>query len=263
MKIAVDKNSYQVVNGKNEYIYLFDNETLDELLKTNLHCIHFTKCTFVDINLTDYNIECIKKTKPSDKGWDKLPPKKDYKIVDKEAPTCKLTLSNGAISFSASDNYGLKSASWSGASSGESTIGKCEGKTSISGTGSIEKTGTVTGSVKDCSGNTGSCSIKIKRQKSTATCKTYSYGSTCVSWGPYGSYDGCNFYSNMSNNTTTSCQACGDGSKYECKYRSCNAYNKTGCSSWNDWGGWVDDNNCSEYTESDYSKKYQCRYATG
>ena len=80
MKIAVDKNTYQVADNKNEYIYLFDDEPLDQLLKTNLHCIHFSKCNFTDINLTDYEIECIKKTKPSNRGWDKLPSKINYKI---------------------------------------------------------------------------------------------------------------------------------------------------------------------------------------
>ena len=35
MKIAVDKNSIKAVNEKNEFIYLFDNEPLEELLKTN------------------------------------------------------------------------------------------------------------------------------------------------------------------------------------------------------------------------------------
>ena len=35
MKVAIDKNSVNIAkkNG-NEYIYLFDNEKLDELLKT-------------------------------------------------------------------------------------------------------------------------------------------------------------------------------------------------------------------------------------
>ena len=33
MKIAIDKNSIGAVEPKNEYIYLFDKEPLDELLK--------------------------------------------------------------------------------------------------------------------------------------------------------------------------------------------------------------------------------------
>ena len=82
MTIAVDKNSLEAVkegNG-NEYIYVFNDESLDDLLKTNLHCIHYKECGFVEINLTDYNIDCLKKAKITDKDYDKLPPKIDYKI---------------------------------------------------------------------------------------------------------------------------------------------------------------------------------------
>ena len=81
MKIAVDKNTYQVAkNDGNEYIYLFDDEQLDTLLNTKLHCIKYTKCEFVDINLTEFEVDCIKQCKITDKDYDKLPPKIDYKI---------------------------------------------------------------------------------------------------------------------------------------------------------------------------------------
>lgn len=81
MKIAVDKKTYQVAkNDGNEYVYLFDNETYNELLETGLHCLHYKKCDYVDINLTDYNIDCIKKTKPIEKDWNVIPKKIDYKI---------------------------------------------------------------------------------------------------------------------------------------------------------------------------------------
>ena len=80
MKIAVDKNSLSAVKkNKNEYIYLFDTEDYEELLKLNIHCIHYKKCDFVDINLTDYKVDCIKEAKITDKDFDKLE-KKDYKI---------------------------------------------------------------------------------------------------------------------------------------------------------------------------------------
>ena len=80
MKIAIDKNSVEVAKKDgNEYIYLFDDENYEELLKTGLHCIYYKYCEFVDINLTDYDIECIKKAKPTDKDWDKIE-RKDYKI---------------------------------------------------------------------------------------------------------------------------------------------------------------------------------------
>lgn len=81
MKIAVDKNSYQAVEeDKNEYIYLFKDESLEDLLKTKLHCIYWKDCKFVDINLTEYDIDCIKKAKITDKGCKELPDKVDYKI---------------------------------------------------------------------------------------------------------------------------------------------------------------------------------------
>lgn len=81
MKIAVDKNSISVVKkDKNEYVYLFENENYEELLKTGLHCMYYKLCNFVDINLTDYDIDCFKKAKITDKDWDKLPEKVDYKI---------------------------------------------------------------------------------------------------------------------------------------------------------------------------------------
>ena len=79
MKIAVDKNSIDMVNSKDEYIYLFDNETLEELLKTKLHCLYYKDCNYVDINLTDYNVDCFKKANKEDKNWHKIE-KKDYKI---------------------------------------------------------------------------------------------------------------------------------------------------------------------------------------
>ena len=80
MKVAIDKNSVNIAkkNG-NEYIYLFDNEKLDELLKTNLHCVFYKNCDYVDINLTNYDVDCIKKAKITDENYDKLE-KKNHKI---------------------------------------------------------------------------------------------------------------------------------------------------------------------------------------
>ena len=81
MKIAVDKNSISAVKPNNEYIYLFDNEPVKELINTGLHCINYKHCNFVDINLTDYDIDCIKKAKYTDKDYDKLPDKINYKYA--------------------------------------------------------------------------------------------------------------------------------------------------------------------------------------
>ena len=82
LKIAVNKNSISAVKkDDNKYIYLFDNESIDELLNTKLHCIYYKNCDFVDINLTDYDIDCIKKSDINEKDFDKLPEKIDYKFA--------------------------------------------------------------------------------------------------------------------------------------------------------------------------------------
>ena len=75
MKIAVNQKS----NDKNA-IYIFDNESLDELLELNMHCVHKDYIDEVDINTTDYDIECMKQCKIGDKDWNKLPKKVNYKI---------------------------------------------------------------------------------------------------------------------------------------------------------------------------------------
>lgn len=79
MKIAIDKKLLDIVDNENEYIYLFDDESYEDLIKTNLHCIYYKKCGFVDINLTDYDIDCIKQAKITDKDWNKIE-YKEYKI---------------------------------------------------------------------------------------------------------------------------------------------------------------------------------------
>lgn len=81
MTIAVDKNSISnLVKDDNEYIYLFDDETLEELINTKIHCLYYKNCNFVDINLTDYDIDCLKKAKITDENWNKLPEYVNYKI---------------------------------------------------------------------------------------------------------------------------------------------------------------------------------------
>lgn len=80
MEIAVDKNTIDLVEPSNEYIYLFDNEDLCSLLDKNMHCIDYRKCDGVDINLTDYDVDCIKKTTRDDKDYNKLN-KQDYKYA--------------------------------------------------------------------------------------------------------------------------------------------------------------------------------------
>ena len=81
MIIAVDKDSKQAIaRDNNEYIYLFDNEPYQELLNSNLHCLKYKYCKFVDINLTDYDIDCIKKSKITEKDCKKIE-YKNHKIA--------------------------------------------------------------------------------------------------------------------------------------------------------------------------------------
>lgn len=80
MRIAIDKNSLKALDNENDFIYLFDDEKLDDLLKLKINCLHYSKCDYVDINLTDYNIDCIKKAKIENKDWNVLPKRVDYKL---------------------------------------------------------------------------------------------------------------------------------------------------------------------------------------
>lgn len=81
MLIAIDKTNYALVEKKkdNEYIYIFENETYEELKEKGLHCIHKDYINYVDINTTDYEIECLKKCKISDENWD-VYEKKNFKL---------------------------------------------------------------------------------------------------------------------------------------------------------------------------------------
>lgn len=84
MRIAIDKYSVDYVSklGDNDIIYVFDEyEDSDYLLNLGLHCVRYDLMKSVEVNLTDYNIECIKKAKITDKDCLDIPPKKDYKFV--------------------------------------------------------------------------------------------------------------------------------------------------------------------------------------
>lgn len=83
MKIAIDNNvDLSKLKSGNEYIYVFDDkERLSDLIKTGLYCVNKDKIQFVDINISRFNINCIKKCKIEDKDWDKIPPIKNHKIA--------------------------------------------------------------------------------------------------------------------------------------------------------------------------------------
>ena len=81
MTIAVDKKSISIVKkDQNEYIYLYDKESYEELIKLNMHCIYYKYCDYVDLNLTEYDVDCIKKASVKEKEWDVMPELKNYKI---------------------------------------------------------------------------------------------------------------------------------------------------------------------------------------
>lgn len=81
MKIGIDKDSIIAYKeDENEYIYIFNDEPLEDLIKTNLHCMNYKNVPFLDINLSKFDTNCIKKAKITDKDYDKLN-KKDYKFA--------------------------------------------------------------------------------------------------------------------------------------------------------------------------------------
>ena len=77
MKIACDKSNYRQIKDNNEYIYIFEDESLQELLDTKLHCVYYKNIDKVDINTTHYDIKCKRKMKITDNFEIK---KRDYKI---------------------------------------------------------------------------------------------------------------------------------------------------------------------------------------
>lgn len=83
MKIAIDKNCINEIKDLKEfdYIYVFEDESLDELLKTKLHCIHKDYIDDVEVNLTDYNINSLKKAKVIDNDWKEPIKRKDYRFA--------------------------------------------------------------------------------------------------------------------------------------------------------------------------------------
>ena len=83
MKIAIDKNiDIKKLKKGNEYIYVFDNdEKLENLYKLGIYCVNKDYIKSVDINMTNYNIKCLKKAKIDDIDYDKMPEKKDYKYA--------------------------------------------------------------------------------------------------------------------------------------------------------------------------------------
>lgn len=83
MKVAIDKRTIDKIKDLEEfeYYYVFDEEPLEKLLKLKVHCMHKDNIDDMDINLTDYDMTCLKKANINDKDWRKLPEKIDYKYA--------------------------------------------------------------------------------------------------------------------------------------------------------------------------------------
>ena len=85
MKVAIDKTCIKKIKDfkEFEYIYIYDDETIQELFETNLHCINkrALKDIDVDINLTNYEISCIKKVNINDNNWKEIPKTKENKFA--------------------------------------------------------------------------------------------------------------------------------------------------------------------------------------
>ena len=83
MRVAIDKKVIKEITDLKEFdfVYLFENEELEDLLKLNIHCIHKDLADNIDVNLTEYNIPCLIKADVKDKEWKKPIERKDYKFA--------------------------------------------------------------------------------------------------------------------------------------------------------------------------------------
>ena len=83
MQVAIDKTCLKYLDKVkgNELIYIFDDEPLEELLKLNMHCVHKSKISEVEINASNFELNTIKTVNLANISELELPEKKDYKFV--------------------------------------------------------------------------------------------------------------------------------------------------------------------------------------
>lgn len=84
MQVAIDKTCLKDLDKVKKYdlIYVFDDdEKLEDLLKLNLHCVHKSKISNIEVNLSKYKLNAIKTTQIENINEIKLPKKKDYKFA--------------------------------------------------------------------------------------------------------------------------------------------------------------------------------------
>ena len=82
MQVAIDKTCLKYLDKVkgNELIYIFDDEPLEELLKLNMHCVHKSKISEVEINASNFKLNAIKTVNLANISELELPKKKDYKF---------------------------------------------------------------------------------------------------------------------------------------------------------------------------------------
>lgn len=82
MKVAIDKDCISKIKDFTEfdYVYIFENEPIEELLKLKINCINKKYAEGIDVNLTNYDIPCRVKSKYENNDWKELE-EKQYKFA--------------------------------------------------------------------------------------------------------------------------------------------------------------------------------------
>ena len=82
MQVAIDKTCLKYLDKVkgNELIYIFDDESLEELLKLNMHCVHKSKINEVEINASNFKLNAIKTVNLANISKLEVPKKKDYEF---------------------------------------------------------------------------------------------------------------------------------------------------------------------------------------
>lgn len=82
MQVAIDKTCLKYLDKVkgNELIYIFDGEPLEELLKLNMHCVHKSKISEVEVNASKFKFNAQKTVNLADISELEPPKKKDYEF---------------------------------------------------------------------------------------------------------------------------------------------------------------------------------------
>lgn len=82
MRVAIDKKVIKEITDLKEFefVYIFEDEPIEELLKLKINCINKKYAEGIDVNLTNYDIPCRIKSKYENNDWKELE-KKQYKFA--------------------------------------------------------------------------------------------------------------------------------------------------------------------------------------